>query len=595
MAGATAAPRPAAPATAPRWAARAAVPLALGAVVGLAAALRLLALNRVPPDPFYDAAVRSMAGSWHALLVGALEPGARASIDKPPLDLWLQVASVKALGFSRISLQLPAALAGIAGVALLYDVVRRVAGPVAGLAAASVLAVLPVSVLTARSDTMDTVMATQLVLAAWLVVHSQRTGRPWLLYAGGAAAGLAFETKLLEALVAGPALAVLAGWGWSGRRRHLLGAVATFLVVALAWLVFVSLLPAGERPFAIGSANGSAWNAAFLYNGFGRLSGHGLGPRAPGTTLPGPTRLLGLRPINTGILIGAAAAPAALFGLLAAFASRAALARGGRRVQAAALGLATWLLTGLVLYSAMSRLHVRYLEGFTPAVAGALGVGVVVLARAASRRTGVAVAYAAATIAAAAYALWLVGSNGTLVAIVAGAGMAAVALVAAARRRPALWPAAVAASLAAVLVGPLQRSVKIVQWGADAADQVGMIAPATMDRLSAFLVSRQGSAYNEVAVESPYTAAGIVRHDVRPVLVLDNIDALPLVSPRELRAAIRRGEVRYVLLSEACRARRLAATAGCADYRWVRANGRDVSAAAGLTRGSLRARLYRVG
>ena len=31
--------------------------------------------------------------------------------------------------------------------------------------------------------------------------------------------------------------------------------------------------PAGERPFAIGSSNGSAWNAAFVFNGTERLGG----------------------------------------------------------------------------------------------------------------------------------------------------------------------------------------------------------------------------------------------------------------------------------------------------------------------------------
>ena len=44
-----------------------------------AAALRLAGLGAGEPDPFYDAAVRSMGTSWHALLVGAFEPGARVA------------------------------------------------------------------------------------------------------------------------------------------------------------------------------------------------------------------------------------------------------------------------------------------------------------------------------------------------------------------------------------------------------------------------------------------------------------------------------------------------------------------------------------
>ena len=59
-----------------------------------AAILRLDKIGAVPPDPFYDAAVRSMTLSWHNFFFGAFEPGASVSIDKPPVDLWLQVASV---------------------------------------------------------------------------------------------------------------------------------------------------------------------------------------------------------------------------------------------------------------------------------------------------------------------------------------------------------------------------------------------------------------------------------------------------------------------------------------------------------------------
>ena len=51
------------------------------------------------PDPFYDAAVRSMGDVVARFLFGAFEPGGRVAIDKPPVDLWLQVASTKLLGF----------------------------------------------------------------------------------------------------------------------------------------------------------------------------------------------------------------------------------------------------------------------------------------------------------------------------------------------------------------------------------------------------------------------------------------------------------------------------------------------------------------
>ena len=101
---------------------------AAAAAIAAAVVLRVTELGRVQPDPFYDAAVRSMGESWHAFFFGALEPGGSVSIDKPPLDLWLQVASTKALGFTTTALLLPEALAGCAAVALLFVLVRSLWG-----------------------------------------------------------------------------------------------------------------------------------------------------------------------------------------------------------------------------------------------------------------------------------------------------------------------------------------------------------------------------------------------------------------------------------------------------------------------------------
>src|SRR3954451_12974823 len=146
---------------------------ALLAVCFLAAALRFADFGGVYLTPYYDAAVRSMSLSWHNFLYGALEPSGQISIDKTPVDLWLQVASVRLLGFSSTALRLPPAVAGTVSVALLYDLVRRGYGRWAGVAAGLALAVLPAAVLTSRSDTMDSVMAMLIVLAAWLIARAR--------------------------------------------------------------------------------------------------------------------------------------------------------------------------------------------------------------------------------------------------------------------------------------------------------------------------------------------------------------------------------------------------------------------------------------
>ena len=92
----------------------------------------------------------------------------------------------------------------------------------------------------------------------------------------GVVLGLAFNTKLLEALVAAPALAVFAwlycDWGALGQRALRLAVAAlAFVVVSLSWITIVSLVPLRDRPYPLGSTNGSPWNVVFVYNGTDRL------------------------------------------------------------------------------------------------------------------------------------------------------------------------------------------------------------------------------------------------------------------------------------------------------------------------------------
>src|SRR4029077_20636388 len=62
-----------------------------------------------------------------------------------------------------------------------------------------------------------------------------------------------------------------------GTPRRRLGqlaiAGATLIAVSLSWLTITLLVPSHDRPWAIGSTNASAWNAAFVFNGYDRIAG----------------------------------------------------------------------------------------------------------------------------------------------------------------------------------------------------------------------------------------------------------------------------------------------------------------------------------
>jgi 4-amino-4-deoxy-L-arabinose transferase-like glycosyltransferase len=615
----------------------------LAAITLGAAVLRVIHIGQVPPDPFYDAAVRSMAMSWHNFFFGAFEPGGSVSIDKPPLDLWLQVISVKLLGFSSTTLKLPEALAGTASVPLLYVLVRRIWSAPAGIAAAVAMAVLPIEVITARSDTMDGVMMLTLVLALLAIVRAVETGRNRWLLLGAVALGVAFNVKLLESLVALPGIAAFAYLGLDGaraRRLLRLGAAAVlYVAVALSWLSATLLFPAHERPYAIGSTNGSAWNAAFVFNGTDRLGGKSVEPGGtayeasrhyPVATQeerdhipivpPSPTRLLarvgplsgerlGLE-ILVGLLLGI---PALLLGLRgggeaperseqqADTSARedARLDARRRMHRATAAGLGLWMLAGIVLFSHMIRLHPRYVEGFTPPVAAMLGIGVAWAADVRMPGRDGAIRLASLTVVLAITVYYcerlIYGTPLTWwIALAAALGAVAVAVLARvaalpARLRSSLAPTVVIAlSLVAVLAIPLKADFTAISNRVSDAGLVGQLPGSQQHPLSAYLLAHQDGARYELAAESATAIGSLIVQDGRPVLMLTTYDARVFTSIAKLKRLIADGQVRYAFLNTFCTDQAPSVNPACAaPAKWVRAHGSDISIKAGLAQSGL--------
>src|SRR3954467_13741753 len=118
----------------------------LAGLLVLAALLNLWALDQNGwANDYYSAAVRSMSSSWHNFLYAAFDPSGVMTVDKPPLALWVQAASVKVFGFNSLAILVPQALMGVASVALVYDLTRRRFGRVAGGVAGLVLALTPMT------------------------------------------------------------------------------------------------------------------------------------------------------------------------------------------------------------------------------------------------------------------------------------------------------------------------------------------------------------------------------------------------------------------------------------------------------------------
>ncbi len=248
----------------------------LGLIILLGIFLRFYNLGAYSiGNSYYAATVQSMLTSWHNFFFASFEPGGSVSVDKPPLGLWFQAISAYFLGVNGFALALPQALAGVLSIPLLCAMVKRQFGQWAGLIAALVLAVTPVTVATERNNTMDGTLMFVLLLAAWAFCKAVQGGRFRYLLLGAFLIGLGFNIKMLQAFMVLPALYALYFIGaphrWWKRLAHLTAATALLLVVSFAWVAAVDLTPAENRPYVGSSANNTMLELIIGHNGLSRL------------------------------------------------------------------------------------------------------------------------------------------------------------------------------------------------------------------------------------------------------------------------------------------------------------------------------------
>ncbi len=268
--------------------------IGITAIVMLAAVLRFANIDAIgQANTYYTAAVESMLQSWHNFFFVAAEPGGSVSVDKPPVGLWLQAISAYFLGVNGFAVVLPQIIAGILSVVLLFHLVRRSFGSIAGLIAALVLAVTPVAIAVERNNTPDALLIFTLLLAAWAFIKATETRRIRFLVLGAALVGVGFNIKMMQAFLPLPAFYALYFFGteqrWWRKIAHLTLATLVLVPISLSWAVIVDLTPADQRPYVGSSENNSALNLAIGYNGIQRLAGGmGGGPGSSRTASNAP-------------------------------------------------------------------------------------------------------------------------------------------------------------------------------------------------------------------------------------------------------------------------------------------------------------------
>ena len=424
-------------------------------------------------NSFYSAAVQAGSESWKAFFFGSSDAASSITVDKTPMSLWPMSLSVRIFGLSSWAMLVPQALMGVGAVGLLYATVRRTTRNAwAGLLAGAVLAVTPVAVLMFRFNNPDALLTLLLIGAVHATIRAiedPRRAVRWLVL-GGALVGFAFLTKMLQAFLVLPPLAlvylVAAQVSIGTRLKHLLIAFGSMIVAAGWWIAIVELWPASSRPYIGGSQNNSILELTLGYNGFGRLNGNEVGSVGGGGGNGGggwgETGLFRLFSSEIGGQIAWLLPSALALLVLGLWFSR----RAGR-TDRHLTGLIVWggwlLVTGLTFSFMAGIFHAYYTVALAPAIAALVGIGAAILWE--HRSSPVATLGAAFVVAMTAAMSFVLldradGFVPWLKYVVAIVGVAAAFLLVLHRLLPRrAVVAVVATALAAVLAGPAAYAV----------------------------------------------------------------------------------------------------------------------------------------
>lgn len=366
-------------------------------------------------NSFYSAAAQAGSVNWEAFFYGSSDAANSITVDKTPASLWVMALSVRLFGLNSWSILVPQALMGVATVGLLYATVRRAidgrtltrpdeegnaaatpapswSAPTAALLSGAILALTPVAVLMFKFNNPDALLVLLLVAAVYAFTRACEKAGTWWLVAVGALIGFGFLTKMLQALLIVPVLAIIYLIVAPNRLRtrflQLMAAGLALLVSAGWWIAVVEFMPTGMRPYIGGSQTNSVMELVLGYNGLGRLTGDETGSVVPGGGSNGAGGGVGGMWGETGIgrmfnsEIGGQVAwliPAAvILGFAALW-----LTRRAKRTDATRTALLVWggwLAVTMLVFSFMQGIfHAYYTVALAPAIGAVVGIAAVLL------------------------------------------------------------------------------------------------------------------------------------------------------------------------------------------------------------------------
>jgi 4-amino-4-deoxy-L-arabinose transferase-like glycosyltransferase len=331
-------------------------------------------------NSFYSAAVQAGTKSWKAFFFGSSDSSNFITVDKPPASLWPMEISARIFGLNSWSMLAPQALEGVATVGLVYLSVRRWFSAQAALLAGAVVALTPVAAMMFRFNNPDAMLALLLTAATYATMRGlERAQTKWLVLAGGLV-GFGFITKMMQAFLILPVMAVVyllaAPTGWWRRVWQVCLMGVSVVVAAGWWVAAVALTPAADRPYVGGSQDNSILNLIFGYNGFGRITGQESGSVGGGRvagSMWGPTGVTRLFNTEFGNMMSWLLPGALVMGaVLLVITVRA------RRTDRERAALLLWggslVSIGLVISLAQGIIHPYYAVALAPPLGALIGI-----------------------------------------------------------------------------------------------------------------------------------------------------------------------------------------------------------------------------
>jgi 4-amino-4-deoxy-L-arabinose transferase-like glycosyltransferase len=331
-------------------------------------------------NSFYSAAVQAGSKSWKAFFFGSSDASNFITVDKPPAALWPMEVSARIFGVHSWSILAPQALEGVATVGLVYLSVRRWFSAQAALLGGVVVALTPVAAMMFRYNNPDALLALLLTAATYATMRGlEKAQTKWLVLAG-ALIGFGFITKMMQAFLILPVMAVVyllaAPTGWWRRVWQVVVMGASVVVAGGWWVAAVALTPAADRPYVGGSQNNSILNLIFDYNGFGRLTGNesgSVGGGTAGSSMWGPTGWTRLFNDSFGNMMSWLLPGALVMGAVLLV-----LTIRARRTDRERAGLLLWggslVAIGLTISMAQGIIHPYYTVALAPPLGALVGI-----------------------------------------------------------------------------------------------------------------------------------------------------------------------------------------------------------------------------